>query len=117
MSAGIVLDVVVRHDQDWVGGAYFIVPAVVLMVAGIFSAQSLAVRALPVNEPDTRDLHPTCSGDDCDRILCLHEQPAACPGTLDRGCEHPGSMVCDNHRLDECDGCRIDAKDDAGVLG
>lgn len=62
------------------------------------------------------DDHGTCAHDGCGLVLCHCPTVRACPGTADPGCAHPGAGTCDEHRLEVCLDCRVDAMDDAGLL-
>lgn len=108
----------VRADQDWAGFA---------VVMGILALTLLAL--IPISrewfDGNTDYLkrlanaavevdHETCVHDGCDMVLCYCRITAGpCAGTVDPGCQHPGEFVCSAHRLVECRGCRIDARDDA----
>jgi len=59
--------------------------------------------------------HDRCPVDGCGRVLCYCRTDTACRGAEDP-CRH-NEPVCDEHRLDGCLGCRLDAMDDAGLLG
>ncbi|WP_435744988.1 hypothetical protein [Nocardioides sp. SYSU DS0663] len=57
--------------------------------------------------------HTPCHGG-CGTVLCLDEQ--TCPGHVPSECPHH-EFLCGDCRLEHCADCRINARDDAGVLG
>jgi hypothetical protein len=66
-----------------------------------------------VDEALTID-HEQCRHGGCDVVICYCRIATACEGTEKPGCPHV-SLVCDDHRVEDCEGCRTDARADAGV--
>lgn len=120
---------VVRHDLDWSGFAIVMGMLALMLLALLpggrelfrrnddwlknFAQQGLDTYAhIPAADVVVVD-HKTCVHDDCDQILCYCRTATRCLGAVEPGCGHSGAFVCDDHRLDECGGCRVDARDDA----
>lgn len=119
-DAPITLWVRPEHANDWLTTGFTldrstIEPSIsggVRHVAfGVLTGSCLRVRILWTT-PVVVD-HERCTGDDgtCGRVICFCQPGLGvigpCVGTVERGCPHLATWLCDEHRL-QCDECRQD---------
>lgn len=121
MITQLAAAVAVRQDLDWTGFAIVMgMLALALLTLVPYSRewfvregdylQRLVDEALEVD-------HVTCITDGCDLVLCYCRiTTSPCEGTVEPGCGHSGAFVCEDHRLEECRGCRVDALADRDDL-
>lgn len=115
--------VTAHGGQDWTGFAVVMGICVALSAVAYLDALRAARRARcrmqlvdDANTAVTETDHIGCVHPGCDQALCYcRNLDAPCAGTVVPGCSHSGAFVCGEHRLEECEGCREDVRDDAGI--
>lgn len=111
---------VVRQDLDWLG--FVIVLGIGALAIGFALWEDHEHRPSVANliDGDSPEVdHETCTREGCGVVLCYCRTPKRCAGTEEPGCDHPGTFVCEDHRIGDtrwetCEGCLDDLRADSG---